>query len=43
MRFTLIGLCAGTIMITAGASALFLPAFGIVGIAIDHNNRKTLS
>jgi len=30
-------------MITAGASALFLPAFGIVGIAIDHNNRKTLS
>lgn len=40
MRFTLIGLCAGTIMLTAGASAFFLPAFGIVGIAIDRNTSK---
>ena len=40
MRFTLIGACAATIMALAGASAFFIPAFLIVGYAIDHNLRK---
>lgn len=40
MRFTLIGLAAGTTLCLTGASIFFLPAFITVGIAIDHNKKK---
>ncbi|WP_255455983.1 MULTISPECIES: hypothetical protein [unclassified Corynebacterium] len=35
MKFTLLGASAGLIMLLAGASTFFLPAYLILGIAID--------
>lgn len=40
MRFTLLGLGTATIMAIAGASIFFIPAFPLIGYAIDRNLRK---
>ncbi|WP_268896614.1 hypothetical protein [Corynebacterium lizhenjunii] len=41
MQFTLTGLAVATIMLIAGASPFFFPAFIALGLAIDHNRKDT--